>query len=86
MSFPVSISDLAVLVAGLLLGRMDRWVRARSSTDTQQATALALLTQSINHLNGSLGRLDGSIDRLWDRCNNLETRLSTLEGRQEGRP
>ena len=86
MPFPESISDLAVLLAGLALGRMDRWVRARSSTDAQQATALALLTQSITHLNTTMGRLDVSLDRLWDRCNNLETRVSTLEGRQEGKP
>lgn len=81
----MAINDVAVLVAGLLLGRLDRWARARSSTDTQQATALALLTQSITHLNTTIGRLDVSLDRLWDRCSNLETRVSTLEGRQEGK-
>jgi uncharacterized coiled-coil protein SlyX len=85
LPFSVAINDVAVLVAGLLLGRLDRWARARSSTDTQQATALALLTQSITHLNTTIGRLDVSLDRLWDRCSNLETRVSTLEGRQEGK-
>jgi hypothetical protein len=74
---------MAVLGAGWLLGKLDRWVLARSNIDTQQATALALLTQSLNHLNQTIGRLDVSIDRLWDRCNDHETRISTLEGRQE---
>jgi len=74
-------SDMAALGAGWLLGRLDRWVRARSNADTQQATALALLTQSLNHLNQTIGRLDVSIDRLWDRCNDHETRISTLEGK-----
>jgi len=85
MTLPEPISGIAVLAAGWLLGKLDRWARARSSTDAQQATALALLTQSITHLNTTMGRLDVSLDRLWDRCNNLETRVSTLEGKQEGK-
>jgi hypothetical protein len=74
---------MAVLGAGWLLGKLDRWVHARSNADTQQTTALALLTQSLNHLNQTIGRLDVSIDRLWDRCNDHETRISTLEGKRE---
>lgn len=83
MSIPEPINGIAVLGIGWLLGKLDKWVYARSSTDTQQATALALLTQSINHLDKSIGRLDVSLDRLWDRCNDHETRLSALEGRQD---
>lgn len=83
MPLPEPISGMAVLGAGWLLGKLDRWAHARFSTDTQQATALALLTQSINHLDKTMGRLDASIDRLWDRCNNHETRISALEGRND---
>lgn len=83
MPLPEPIAGMTVLGVGWLLGKLDRWVNARSNTDTQQATALALLTQSLNHLNQTIGRLDVSIDRLWDRCNDHETRISTLEGRQE---
>jgi hypothetical protein len=83
MSLPEPISGIAVLGAGWLLGKLDRWVHARGHTDNQQATALALLTQSLTHLDKTIERLDASIDRLWDRCNDHETRLSALEGRQE---
>jgi hypothetical protein len=76
MSFPEPISGLAVLGAGWLLGKLDRWVRA----DTQQAQALALLTQSLTHLDKTIGRLDGAINRLCERTNEHENRISTLEG------
>ena len=74
---------MAVLAAGWLLGKLDRWVHTRSSADTQQAQALALLTQSLTHLDKSIGRLDGAIDRLWERTNEMEHRLSTLEGQMK---
>jgi hypothetical protein len=83
MPLPEPISGIAVLGAGWMLGKLDKWVRNRSDNDTKQSTALALLTQSLTHLDGTIGRLDASIDRLWERCNNHETRLSALEGRQE---
>jgi hypothetical protein len=83
MPLPEPIAGMTVLGAGWLLGKLDRWVHARSSTDSEQATALALLTQSLTHLDKSIGRLDVSLDRLWDRCNDHETRLSSLEGRQD---
>jgi len=82
MPLPEPISGTVVLGVGWLLGKLDKWVHARSSTDTQQATALALLTQSLNHLDQTIGRLDVSIDRLWERCNDHETRISTLEGKK----
>lgn len=64
-----------------MLGKLDRWTDTRSNTDTQQALALASLTQSLNHLDKTIGRLDGAIDRLWERTNDMEHRLSTLEGK-----
>jgi hypothetical protein len=83
MPLPEPISGIAVLGAGWMLGKLDKWVHARGTADSQQATALALLTQSITHLNTTMERLDVSLDRLWDRCSKLETRVSTLEGRQD---
>ena len=82
MSFPEPISGLAVLGAGWLLGKLDRWAHTRSNADTQQAQALALLTQSLTHLDKTIGRLDGAIDRLWERTNQHETRIAVLEGKQ----
>jgi len=77
------INDLAVLGVGWLLGKLDRWASTRSSADTQQAQALALLTQSLTHLDKTMGRLDGAIDRLWERTNEMEHRISTLEGQMK---
>ncbi|GDX76243.1 hypothetical protein LBMAG41_13190 [Cyanobium sp.] len=82
MSLP-DLSDMAVLGAGWLLGKLDRWVSTRSNADTQQAQALALLTQSLTHLDKTIGRLDGAIDRLWERTNEMEHRISTLEGQMK---
>jgi hypothetical protein len=81
MSLPEPISGMMVLGAGWMLGKLDRWTDTRSNTDTQQALALASLTQSLNHLDKTIGRLDGAIDRLWERTNDMEHRLSTLEGK-----
>jgi hypothetical protein len=83
MSLPEPASGLAVLAAGWLLGKLDRWASTRSSADTQQAQALALLTQSLSHLDQTIGRLDVAIDRLWDRTNEMEHRISTLEGQMK---
>ena len=82
MSLPEPVSGLAVLTVGWLLGKLDRWASTRSNADTQQAQALALLTQSLTHLDKTIGRLDGAIDRLWERTNQHETRISVLEGKQ----
>lgn len=78
---PEPISGLAVLAAGWLLGKLDRWADTRSRADTKQAQALALLTQSLTHLDQTITRLDGAINRLWERTNEHESRISTLEGR-----
>ena len=83
MPFPEPISGLAVLGAGWLLGKLDRWASTRSSADTQQAQALALLTQSLGHLDQTLARLNGAVDRLWERTNEMESRISTLEGQMK---
>jgi hypothetical protein len=83
MSLPEPISGMAVLGAGWLLGKLDRWVSTRSNADTRQAQALALLTQSLTHLDKTIGRLDVAIDRLWERTNEMEHRISTLEGQMK---
>ena len=83
VSLPEPVSGIAVLAAGWLLGKLDRWANTRSKADTQQAQALALLTQSLTHLDKTIGRLDSAIDRLWERTNEMEHRLSTLEGQMK---
>jgi septal ring factor EnvC (AmiA/AmiB activator) len=83
MALPEPISGIVVLAAGWLLGKLDRWASTRSNADTQQAQALALLTQSLAHLDKTIGRLDGAIDRLWKRTNEMEHRISTLEGQMK---
>ena len=83
MPFPEPISGIAVLAAGWLLGKLDRWVLTRSRTDAQQAQALTELTLSLTHLDETITRLDGAIDRLWERTNEMDRRLSTLEGQMK---